>query len=248
MSTLFPFHDYWWFYLLFSAFVLLLLLLDLGVFHRKAHVVGFQEATVWSAVWVSLALIFCGGFYFYCQGIGFTEMLARQVSLEFLAGYVIEKSLSVDNLFVFVLIFQYFAVPPKYQHRVLFYGILGALVFRAIFIALGAALLRYEWVVWLFGGFLIITGARMLYGGDPEVEPEKNFLVRLLRKRFPITPHFHEHNFFTRVNGVLFATPLLLTLATIELTDVIFAVDSVGAAGDVLHAVMPWASSPTGSD
>jgi tellurite resistance protein TerC len=229
MASLFPFHDYWWFYLVFSGFVLLLLLLDLGIFHRKSHAIGFKEASAWSAVWVVLALFFCWGLYEYGQWRGLGDATARTISLEFLAGYVIEKSLSVDNLFVFVLIFQYFAVPPKYQHRVLFYGILGALVFRAIFIALGAALLRYEWVIWLFGGFLIVTGVRMLYGGEPDVDPERNFIVRMLRRRFRVTPQFHGHSFFTRLDGVVYATPLLLTLGTIEFTDIVFAVDSVPA-------------------
>lgn len=229
MTSLFPFHEFWWFYLSFSGFVVLLLLLDLGVFHRRDHVIGFREASLWSAFWVALALLFCWGLYEYCQWLGFDNKAARQVSLEYLTGYVVEKSLSVDNLFVFVLIFQYFAIPQKYQHRVLFYGILGALVFRAIFIALGAALFRYEWVAWVFGGFLAITGIRMLFGSEIEVDPERNLVVRVLRKRFRITPEFQGHAFFVRNNGALFATPLLLTLGAIEFTDVIFAVDSVPA-------------------
>lgn len=228
--TLFPFHDYWWLYLAFIGMVFVLLALDLGVFHRKAHIVSFREATVWTAVWISLALIFCFGLYQYLlHRAGVPPPQAQHTALEFLTGYVVEQSLSVDNMFVFVLIFQYFAVPAKYQHRVLFYGILGALALRAGFIALGAALLRYEWVVWVFGGFLVITGARMLFGQEREVDPEHNFVVRLLRKYLPITSEFHGHHFFTTVNGARAATPLLLTLAMLEVTDLVFAVDSVPA-------------------
>ncbi len=236
MAHLFPLHDYWWFYLAFTGMILLLLLLDLGIFHRKAHVVHFREASLWVAVWIALALAFCFGLYQYTRlGLNMPHHVSRQVALEFLTGYVVEQTLSVDNMFVFVLIFRYFAVPALYQHRVLFYGILGALIFRAGFIAVGAALLRYEWVVWLFGGFLVITGIRLCFGADQEVEPEKNLVVRLLRRFLPVTTDFQGPHFFSKVNGATYATPLLLTLGMLEFTDLVFAVDSVPAIFAVTH-------------
>ncbi len=191
---LFPFSNYWWFYAAFTGFVLLLLTLDLGVFHRKAHAVSFREAAVWSTVWISLALIFNYLLYQYAlwrfpldprlaQLAGFDpQVAARQVGLEFLTGYIVEKSLSVDNIFIFVLVFSYFGIPSKYQHRVLFYGILGALVFRAVFIALGSVLMRHHWVVILFGVFLLITGIKMLFVPDRRVDPSQNLLIRLFRR------------------------------------------------------------------
>lgn len=238
---LFPFAEYWWFYLGFTAFVLLLLSLDLGVFHRKAHAVSFKEATVWSVVWVSLALLF--NFFLYQYALwkfpqdarlmnipNFNpDVAAWTVSLEFLTGYIVEKSLSVDNIFVFVMVFGYFAIPAKYQHRVLFYGILGALVFRAIFIAMGSALMQYHWVIYLFGGFLIITGIKMMFAPEKEIEPEKNFLIRLFKRFMPVTHELHGQKFFVRQNKVLYATPLFIALLFLELTDIIFAVDSVPA-------------------
>ncbi|MFV0388680.1 MAG: TerC family protein [Pyrinomonadaceae bacterium] len=224
----FPFAEYWWFYLAFSAFVVFLLSLDLGVFHRKAHAVSFKEATIWSVIWITLALSFNVGFYFFTSKHLGTDTASR-LSLEFLAGYVIEYSLSVDNIFIFVLVFSYFAIPPKYQHRILFYGILGALVFRAIFIAIGSALMQYHWVIYLFGGFLIITGIRMLFADDTEVNPERNLIVRTFKRFVPVTHEIEGQVFFTRHNGVLFATPLFIALLFLELTDVIFAVDSVPA-------------------
>ena len=241
MAELFPFADYWWFYLGFTGFVLLLLALDLGVFHREAHEVSFREAATWSVVWVALALGF--NFLLYQYALwkfpqdarllaipGFDpEAAAWRVSLEFLTGYVVEKSLSVDNVFVFVLVFGYFAVPAKYQHRVLFYGIIGALAFRAVFIALGSALMQYHWVVVLFGAFLLITGVKMMFAPEKGVEPEKNLLVRLFRRFVPTTPLLHGQRFFVRENGVLYATPLFVALLFLEATDVIFAVDSVPA-------------------
>jgi tellurite resistance protein TerC len=154
---------------------------------------------------------------------------AWQVSLEFLTGYVIEKSLSVDKIFVFVMVFSYFAIPPKYQHRVLFYGILGALIFRAIFVALGAALMQYHWVVVFFGVFLIFTGLKIIFAKEKGVDPEKNFLIRLLRRLIPVTPTLQGGHFFANVNGRHFATPLLVALVFLEATDIIFAVDSVPA-------------------
>ncbi len=226
--SLFPFADYWWFYLGFAVFVLLMLALDLGVFNRKAHVVSFREAAIWSAVWVTLALVF--NFLFYQYALAkFGPEAAWTVALEFLTGYVIEYSLSIDNIFVFVLVFGYFAIPPKYKHRVLFYGILGALVFRAIFIALGAALMQFHWVIYLFGGFLIVTGIKMIFTQEKEIEPEKNLLVKIFTRFMPVSHEMDGKNFFVRINGILHATPLFIALLFLEVTDVIFAVDSVPA-------------------
>jgi tellurite resistance protein TerC len=241
MVELFPFADYWWFYLGFTGFVLLLLALDLGVFHREAHEVSFREAAAWSGVWVGLALLF--NFLLYQYALwkfpldprlaavpGFDPQAAAwRAALEFLTGYVVEKSLSVDNVFVFVLVFGYFAVPAKYQHRVLFYGIIGALVFRAAFIAVGSALMQYHWVVILFGAFLIVTGLKMMFAPERPVEPEKNLLIRLFRRLVRVTPETHGQRFFVRLNGALHATPLFVALLFLEATDVIFAVDSVPA-------------------
>ena len=241
MIELFPFSEYWWVYLAFTGFVLLLLALDLGVFHRQAHEVRFREAATWSVVWVALALAF--NFLLYQYALwkfpldprllatpGFDpEAAARAVSLEFLTGYIVEKALSVDNIFVFVLVFSYFGVPAKYQHRVLFYGIIGALVFRAIFIALGSALMQYHWVVVVFGAFLILTGLKMMFVGEKPVEPEKNLLIRLFRRFVPVTPALDGQRFFVRLAGRLHATPLFIALLFLEATDIIFAVDSVPA-------------------
>jgi len=226
--TLFPFAEYWWFYGIFTLFVLFMLALDLGVFHRKAHEVSFREATVWSIVWVTLALVFNFIFYNYATA-KFGAETGKQVGLEFLTGYIVEKSLSVDNIFVFVMVFAYFAIPSIYQHRVLFYGIIGALVFRAIFIAMGSALMQYQWIILIFGAFLIFTGIKMMFAPEKEVDPEKNFLIRLFKKFVPVTPQLHGQKFFVRENGKLFATPLFIALLFLELTDIIFAVDSVPA-------------------
>ena len=238
---LFPFAEYWWFYALFTLFVLLMLALDLGVFHRKAHEVSFKEASIWSVVWVTLSLIF--NFILYRYALwkfpqderllavpGFDpDLAAWNVSLEFLTGYIVEKSLSVDNIFIFVMVFAYFAIPTKYQHRVLFYGILGALIFRAVFIAMGSALMQFHWVIYLFGGFLIITGIKMFFAGKEEIEPEKNFLIRIFRRFMPVTPKLEGKDFFTRIDGRWHATPLFIALLFLEATDIIFAVDSVPA-------------------
>jgi tellurite resistance protein TerC len=239
--TLFPFSDYWWAYLAFTGFIIFLLALDLGVFHRNAHEVSFREAAVWSVVWVALALIFNFGLYLYALWKlpqdprlaslpGFDPSAAAwQVSLEFLTGYIVEKALAVDNIFVFVVVFSFFAIPAKYQHRVLFYGILGALAFRAIFIALGSALMQYDAIIIIFGAFLILTGLKMMFAPERQLNPEKNRVIRLFRMLMPVTPNLRGQRFFVRVNGVLHATPLLLALLFLELTDVIFAVDSVPA-------------------
>ena len=226
--TLFPFADYWWFYGGFLLFVLIMLAIDLGIFNRKEHVVSFKEATIWSAVWVVLAVIFGFGFYQYSAS-KFGEEVGYQLALEFFTGFVIEYSLSIDNIFVFVLVFSYFAIPAKYKHRVLFYGILGALVFRAIFIALGSALMQFHWVIYLFGGFLIVTGIKMIFSKQDEIEPEKNLLIRIFRKFMPVTNKIEGKNFFERIGGKWHATPLFIALLFLEATDIIFAVDSVPA-------------------
>jgi len=235
---LFPFSEYWWFYAGFTTFVLGMLALDLGVFHRHAHEVRFKEALGWSVFWVSLALLFGWGLYQYAlwklpldpRLVGLDHSaLAKQTWLEYLAGFVVEKSLSVDNIFVFVVVFGYFAVPAAYQHRVLFYGILGALVFRIIFISLGSALMQFHWVIWLFGGFLILTGLKILFAPEKPIDPEKNPIIRLLRRLIPVTSQLQGDKFLTRINGVLHATPLLVCLVFVEVTDIVFAVDSVPA-------------------
>lgn len=241
MVDLFPFADYWWFYLGFTGFVLFLLALDLGVFHRQAHEVSFREAATWSVVWIALALLFNFLLYQYALWKFPTDSrlmampnfdpsnAAWRVSLEFLTGYIVEKSLSVDNIFVFVLVFGYFAIPAKYQHRVLFYGIVGALIFRAVFIALGSALMQYRWIVIAFGAFLIFTGVKMMFTPEKGVEPDKNPLIRLFRRFVPITNELHGQRFLIRLQGKLHATPLFVALLFLEATDVIFAVDSVPA-------------------
>ncbi len=237
----FPFAEYWWFYGLFTLFVLLMLALDLGVFHRKTHAVSFKEASIWSIVWVSLAMLFNSVLYQYALWKfpqdehlmalpGFMpDVAAWDVSLEFLTGYIVEKSLSVDNIFIFVMVFAYFAIPTKYQHRVLFYGILGALIFRAIFIAMGSALMQFHWVIYLFGGFLIVTGIKMFFAHTEEIEPDKNLLIRLFKRFMPITPRLDGKHFFSRIDGRWHATPLFISLLFLEATDIIFAVDSVPA-------------------
>ncbi len=226
--SLFPFAEYWWFYALFLSLVGIILALDLGVFHKKEHTVSFKEATVWSVVYILLALAFNFGFYQYAL-TKFGDAVAWTLAMEFLTGFVIEYSLSIDNIFIFVLVFTYFAIPGKYQHRVLFFGILGALFFRAVFIALGSALMQFHWVIYLFGGFLILTGIKMVFSSDKEIEPEKNLLVRLLKKFMPVSNELDGKNFFTKINGVTHATPLFVALIFLEFTDVIFAVDSVPA-------------------
>lgn len=210
-----------WFWVLFNAFVLLLLALDLGVFHREAHAVSVREAAVWSAIWISLALLFNAGIYLYA---------GAEPGLEFLTGYLIEKSLSVDNIFVFVLIFSYFGVPPMYQHRVLFWGILSALVMRGTLIAVGAYLLKqFHWIIYLFGAFLVFTGIRMALRQEHEIDADANPVVRFVRRLIPVTPEYHKEKFFIREGGRLVATPLFVVLILVEVTDLIFAVDSIPA-------------------
>ena len=205
----------------FNVFVLGMLALDLGVFHRKARTISIKEASVWSVVWVCLAMIFNMGIYF---------AWGAEKALEFLTGYVIEKSLSVDNLFVFLMIFQYFSTPSEYQHRVLFWGILGALILRAVFIAAGSALLsNFHWMIYVFGGFLLVTGIKMYLQGDEKIEPEKNLVVRLFERFVPIIRKYDGQNFFVHREGKSYATLLMLVLIVVETTDVIFAVDSIPA-------------------
>jgi len=238
---LFPFYDYWWLYLGFTAFVLIVLALDLGVFHRKAHEVGFKEASIWTTIWVGLALVFNYLFYLYSQYRfstherytslpGFDpDMQAKTAALEFLTGFVVEKSLAIDNIFVFAVVFAYFGIPKMYQHRVLFWGILGALVFRAIFIAMGSILMQYQWVVIFFGALLILTGIKMFFAGTKPQNLENNFIVKQLKKVFRVHPHIEGQKFFIKKNGLTYVTPLFLALIFLELSDIIFAVDSVPA-------------------
>ena len=227
-TSLFNFADYWWFYSIFLIFVLFMLALDLGVFNRTAHVVSFKEATVWSIVWVTLALTFNFFLYNYASA-KFGAETGQRLGLEFLTGYILEYSLSIDNIFIFVLVFSYFRIPAEYKHRVLFYGILGALFFRAFFIAIGSALMQFHWVIYLFGGFLILTGIKMFFTNHEEIEPEKNFLIRLVKKFIPVTHEIKGKDFFVRKDKVLHATPLFIALLFLEATDIIFAVDSVPA-------------------
>ena len=239
--TLFPFAQYWWFYGLFTLFVLGMLALDLGVFHRHAHEVKAREALTWSGIWVTLALCFNYLFYQYClwkfpQDARLTslpgfdpEAMARTLSLEFLTGFLIEKSLAVDNIFVFVVVFSFFAIPPKYQHRVLFFGIIGALIFRVIFIAAGSVLMQYQFVVWIFGGILILTGLKILFAPQKPMDLSKNPVIRLLKRFARVTPNLEGQRFFLRKNGLLYVTPLFVALVFIEFSDIIFAVDSVPA-------------------
>jgi tellurite resistance protein TerC len=235
---LFPFAQYWWAYAAFVAFIVAVLAFDLGVFSRNAREVPVREAIVRSVAFVALALAFNAALYGYMlrtfplrpdlAGLDHAK-LAGDTALEFLAGYVVEYALAVDNVFVFVAVFAYFAVPVQYQHKVLFYGILGAILFRALFISLGAILMRYEWVVVVFGLFLVATGLKILLLPEKPLEPEKNPAIRLIRRLLPVTPRYHGDRFWLRIDGRLFVTPLLVALAFIEFSDIVFAIDSVPA-------------------
>jgi len=204
----------------FLVFLVAMLALDLGVMHRKPHAIGAREALGWSVFWIALALVFNAGvFYFF----------GPQKGLEFLTGYVVEKALSVDNIFVFLVIFSYFAVPAAYQHRLLFWGVLGAIVLRIVFILAGAALLaRFHWIIYVFGGFLVLTGIRLVVMRE-ESSPENNLFIRLFRKWMPVTNEYEGFKLLVRRNGKTYATTLMLALVTIEATDVLFAVDSIPA-------------------
>jgi tellurite resistance protein TerC len=213
--------DTLWLWVGFNVFVLAMLALDLGVFHRKAHVVSLKESLTWTFVWVGLALVFNAGVWHY---------YGSQKAIEFFTGYLIEKSLSVDNVFVFALLFSYFAVPSQYQHKVLFWGILGALVMRAIMIALGAALItKFSWIIYVFGGFLILTGIKMIVKREEEIHPERNPVVKWFKKLMPVTADYRGDKFFVRENGIRMATPLFVVLLLVEISDLIFAVDSIPA-------------------
>lgn len=210
-----------WFWIGFNLFVLGMLALDLGVFHRKSHTVKFKEAILWSAFWISLALVFAVVVY-YWRG--------HQPALEFVTGYLIELSLSVDNLFVFLVVFAYFKVPPQNQHKVLFWGILGALVMRGIFIYAGVSLInRFHWIIYVFGAFLIFTGIKLALQDETHVEPDKNPVLKLLKRFVPLTPQYHGTKFFTIEDGKKLATPMVAVLVVVETTDLLFAVDSIPA-------------------
>ena len=211
----------WMPWILFHVFVFGMLALDLGIFHRKAHVIHYKEALAWSGVWILLAMMFNGLVHFW---------KGEQAALEFFTGYVIEKSLSVDNIFVFLVIFSYFKIPAQSQHRVLFWGILGALIMRAIFIATGVTLLeKFHWLIYVFGAFLVLTGIKMAVSHGKEMDLEKNPALKFLRKIVPVTNVLHGEKFFTKENGKRVATPLFAALLIVEFTDVIFAVDSIPA-------------------
>jgi tellurite resistance protein TerC len=235
---LFPFAEVWWFYAIFTLLIAALLAIDLGVFHKEAHRVSMREATSWAMVWVGVALLFNVGLYFWSLSflaahppVGLSiEEAAKQTAMEFLAGYVVEYSLSVDNLFVFVVVMNYFRIPPELRHRVLFLGILAALVFRGVFVIIGAALLQFQWVVWVLGIFLVVTGVRVMTGDESDqIDPETNWAMKLLRKVLPVTPQFHGDSFFVREGSRLVATPLFVALMFLNIVDTVFAVDSVPA-------------------
>ena len=205
----------------FNAFVLVAVFIDMVVFHRRPHKIGIRESLVWSAVWITLAVLF---------GLGIFHYYGHDRGLEYFTGYLIEKALSVDNLFIFLLIFRAFSVEPRYQHRVLGWGILGALLMRGAMIAAGAALIKhFSWILYIFGAFIIYAGIHMLVAGDAEAHPEKNAIVRFASRHLRMTRTYHEQKFFARENGRLLATPLFLVLLVVELTDVTFALDSIPA-------------------
>ena len=210
-----------WLWIGFSVFILTMLSLDLGLFNRKSHTITYREAWIWSAVWISLAMMFAGVVFAY---------YGSDLGLKFLTGYLIELSLSVDNLFVFLLIFSYFKVPAKFQHRVLFWGVMGALVMRLTMIFVGAALIdRFHWIIYIFGGFLVYTGIKMFKQDEIEIQPEQNPVVRLVTRVFPISRSYDGEKFFTTTNGKKTGTLLLLVLVVVEVTDLVFAVDSIPA-------------------
>jgi tellurite resistance protein TerC len=205
----------------FGTFVLVMLALDLGVFHRQARVVNIKEALRWSAIWITLALLFNLGVYLW---------YGTDAALAFFTGYVLEESLSVDNLFVFLMVLSYFSVPQAYQHKVLFWGILGALLMRGMMIAVGTVLIQtFHWVLYIFGGFLVLTGVRMVVRQHDDVHPEQNPVVRLFTRFMPVTAAYHAEKFFVQLNGRYFATPLFVVLLMVEVTDVVFALDSIPA-------------------
>ncbi len=241
MPQIFPFYDFWPFYLCFSIGVAAVLFLSLKIFHVESEEVSIRSATNTALAWFGLALLFNVLLYFYTRehlaadptlamALGSTpEELARRTALEFLSGYLVEKSLAIDNLFVFIVIFKFFSIEKRYQHRVLFYGLFGALVFRAIFIAMGAAVMDISWVVIVFGIFLIYQGISILRGKQALIDPEHNRVLHLLNKYLPVSRKMAGQRFFVRESGKLFVTPLFVTLVFIEITDIMFAFDSVPA-------------------
>lgn len=238
---LFTFQEYWWLYASFIGFVFVMLAIDLGIFHKTSHEVSVKEASIWTSVWIALALVF--NFILYKYSLwkfttderylsipGFDPFIqAKNVGIEFLTGFLVEKSLAIDNIFIFAIVFSYFQIQKKYQHRVLFWGILGALVFRAIFVAIGSALMQYEWVIWFFGGLLIITGFKMAIANNEKKDLSTSYLIKLLRKVFNVHDKVENDKFIIRKNKSIYVTPLFLALIFLELTDIVFAIDSVPA-------------------
>ncbi|MEO6696161.1 MAG: TerC family protein [Ignavibacteria bacterium] len=205
----------------FNLFIFLMLALDLGVFQKKTHAVSVKEALIWSAVWILLAMLFNLFIYFD---------MGKAKAIEFFTGYLLERSLSIDNIFVFVLLFSYFKVPPEFQHKVLFWGVLGALILRAALILLGVVLIhKFAWIIYVFGAFLVFTGFKMAYQDDSDIDPEKNIVIRLFRKFFPVTKDYDGENFFVNIDGKKLATPLFVVLIATEFTDLVFAFDSIPA-------------------
>lgn len=210
-----------WLWIGFHVVVLGILAFDLGVLNRKSHVVSLKAALSWSAFWIGLSLSFCGLVY---------NMFGQQKALEFLTGYVVEYALSVDNIFVFILVFSYFAVPKEHQHRVLFWGIIGAFIMRGIMIFAGTALIhKFEWLIYIFGAFLVYTGLKLAFGKDEEVDPGHNPAIKILRRLMPVSDKYDGGSFFTQIDGKRYATPLFAVLLVVETTDLIFAVDSIPA-------------------
>ena len=235
---LIPFADYWWAYIGFIAALLMVLAFDLGVFSKPGTVPSLRSAIIRSVVFIGLALAFNWGLYQYllhalplrADLVGLDHaQLAKDTALEFLAGYVVEYALAIDNVFVFVAVFSYFAVPVQYQQKVLFYGILGAIVFRALFISLGSVLMQYEWIVMIFGVFLLLTGLKILFLPEKPIDPSRNPILLGVKKLFPVTPQFHGDKFWVEIDGRTWVTPLFVALAFIEFSDIIFAIDSVPA-------------------
>ncbi|MEX0994967.1 MAG: TerC family protein [Balneolaceae bacterium] len=208
-------------WIVFNLFIIVMLLIDLLVFNRKPHEISIKESLTWTGIWIFLAIVFGVGLYYFMD---------PQSSLDYFTGYLIEKSLSVDNIFVFLLIFTYFNVPSKYQHKVLFWGILGALIFRLVFIFLGVALIeRFHWIIYVFGAFLIFTGIKLGLEKNKEIQPEKNPILKLVRRFLPVTRQYYGENFFVNIRSRWVATPMFIVLIVIETTDVVFALDSIPA-------------------
>jgi tellurite resistance protein TerC len=226
-SVMFPMGEYWWLYLAFTGFIFTLLACDL-MLHREARPISFRGAALWTGFWIAVAAGFACLLYVFASAT-LSSAAAHRLTLEFLAGYLVEESLSVDNMFVFALIFRHFAVPPAHQHRVLFYGIVGAMVFRALFVGIGTALIRFEVGVTVFGLFLILTGVRMAIGTEKQIEPARSPIIRLARRFLPVSAELHGDRFFAKVDGFWHITPLMIVLLFLETTDILFAVDSVPA-------------------